>query len=1858
MSSAESEEQSDEEQPIFRPFTRESLAAIEARIAEEAARKKELAQRAEEGATGGGLGDAELYIPTHAEEILKPDPLLEASMPLPKTLHSELPPELIATPIEDIDPYYENKMTFVVISKGKDIFRFSSTNALWILSPFNPIRRVAIYVLVHPLFSFMVIVTILVNCVLMTLPSNEKIEQSEIIFTTIYTIESVVKVIARGFILESFTYLRDPWNWLDFIVITLAYLTMGVELGNLSALRTFRVLRALKTVAIIPGLKTIVGAVIESVKNLKDVIILTVFSLSVFALLGLQIYMGVLTQKCVEIPPANLSHAEYAIFINNETFWYEEDGNYPLCGNTSGTKTCPEGYECLQGLGKNPNYGYTNFDNFGWALLSAFRLMTQDLWESLYQMVLKSAGPWHMLFFVLIIFLGSFYLVNLILAIVAMSYDDLQKAEEKEAAAEEAAIAAEEAERIVEEEGGNEEKPGGAVVKSPSDFSCRSYELFVGQDKMAEEKDMKERASIKSAEGDSVCEQKSWLSGKVRKDATMEGDDCLAKNKHQENPFVEPCQHQTLVDMKDVMVLNDIIEQAAGRQSKANEREKEEQEKIKLRERCVAQCLKCVDIFCVWDCCWCWIRFQEFVSLIVFDPFMELFITLCIVVNTLFMAMDHDNMDTEFENVLKKGNYFFTATFAIEAGLKLIAVSPKTYFREGWNIFDFIIVALSLLELTLEGVQGLSVLRSFRLLRVFKLAKSWPTLNLLISIMGKTVGALGNLTFVLGIIIFIFAVMGMQLFGKNYDEKKYLFHDQQVPRWNFRDFMHSFMIVFRVLCGEWIESMWDCMLVSDWPCIPFFLATVVIGNLVVLNLFLALLLSSFGASNLSQPTSDSADTKKLQEAIDRFHRATAWIKLQMLRLLKSLRPKSRNQIADQTTDIREEIEDCPPRGGLLFDGQVLMREKIITKEQTELDIIVGDGLEVALHDGQAVKVRMNNKPIMNSVPLGSKNEYRDNNRVKENESSGNKVHPLREEVFGEKANHSHIDWRGEILVVSKPDIGVSSSVSSDDEKKDSSKEEEDENQETLEDGEDMDIDKFETSDEDAIIAEDPADCCPDYCYTRFPCCVGDDDSPFWQFYRRLRARSYWIVENKYFETVVITMIMLSSLALALEDVHLKNQPTLKEVLVIVDKFFTVIFLVEMLLKWLAFGFRKYFTNAWCWLDFTIVLVSLVNLTATAAGGGKVQAFKTMRTLRALRPLRALSRSQGMRVVVNALIQAIPAIFNVLLVCLIFWLIFSIMGVQMFGGKFYQCVDANGTRINSTYVPNVDACAAKNLTWENPLINFDNVLNAYLALFQVATFKGWVGIMNSAIDSKSEKGLQPDDEVNIYMYLYFVFFIIFGSFFTLNLFIGVIIDNFNEQKKKIRGSLEMFMTEDQKKYYNAMKKMGSKKPMKAIPRPQFKPQAVIFDLITNTKFDMAIMIFIMLNMIIMGLDHYHQTDMFDLIVERLNIFFIAVFTAECVLKIFALRWHYFKEPWNVFDFVVVTLSILGVGLKDLIAAYFVSPTLLRVVRVVKVGRVLRLVKGARGIRTLLFALAMSLPALFNICLLLFLVMFIYAIFGMSFFMNVKHRYGIDDNFNFETFGQSMIILFQMSTSAGWDGVLSALMDESDCDPRTSTSEGNCGSRSIAVAYLISYLIISFLIIINMYIAVILENYSQAQEEVEEGLTDDDYDMYYEIWQKFDPLGSQYIPYEKLSDFMDALEFPLRQPKPNKYKIIRMDIPICEGEQVYCVDILDALTKEFFATKGHVIEETAELAEAVPAKDDRKFGQVSSTLWRQREEYCARVIQQALRHFTEVKKLDSDQMQTAIASERYDHVTNDHKIMVHSRSPSESSHSTDV
>ncbi|NWV93960.1 SCN5A protein, partial [Machaerirhynchus nigripectus] len=498
----------------------------------------------------------------------------------------------------------------------------------------------------------------------------------------------------------------------------------------------------------------------------------------------------------------------------------------------------------------------------------------------------------------------------------------------------------------------------------------------------------------------------------------------------------------------------------------------------------------------------------------------------------------------------------------------------------------------------------------------------------------------------------------------------------------------------------------------------------------------------------------------------------------------------------------------------------------------------------------------------------------------------------------------------------------------------------------------------------------------------------------------------------------------------------------------------------------------------------------------------------------------------------------------------------------------------------------------------------------------ATFKGWMDIMYAAVDSR-EYEEQPEWEYNLYMYLYFVIFIIFGSFFTLNLFIGVIIDNFNQQKKKISGQ-DIFMTEEQKKYYNAMKKLGSKKPQKPIPRPLNKYQGFIFDVVSKQAFDVSIMILICLNMITMMVETDDQSQEKVNILHKINMLFVAIFTGECIFKMLALRHYYFTNGWNIFDFVVVILSIVGTVLSDIIQKYFFSPTLFRVIRLARIGRILRLIRGAKGIRTLLFALMMSLPALFNIGLLLFLVMFIYAIFGMANFAYVKKEHGIDDMFNFQTFANSMLCLFQITTSAGWDGLLNPILNTGPpyCDPNlpnANGSKGDCGSPAVGILFFVTYIIISFLIVVNMYIAIILENFSVATEESTEPLSEDDFDMFYEIWEKFDPEATQFIEYSALSDFADALSEPLRIAKPNKIKLIAMDLPMVSGDRIHCLDILFAFTKRVLGESGEMDALKIQMEEKFMAANPSKisYEPITTTLRRKQEEVSAIVIQRAYR-----------------------------------------------
>ncbi|NXL53316.1 SCNAA protein, partial [Podilymbus podiceps] len=207
----------------------------------------------------------------------------------------------------------------------------------------------------------------------------------------------------------------------------------------------------------------------------------------------------------------------------------------------------------------------------------------------------------------------------------------------------------------------------------------------------------------------------------------------------------------------------------------------------------------------------------------------------------------------------------FTLIFTAEMILKIIALDPYNYFQQKWNIFDSIVVMIGLISFEEN-------LTSFRLLRIFKLAKSWPALNTLMKIILNSVGALGNLTLVLIITVFIFAVVGKQVLGHYYKNNYYKISTDENLRWHMKDFCHSFLIIFRILCGEWIETMWECMEVAGkGPCLPIFLLVLVIGNLVVLNLFIALLLSSFNIDS-SMGQEETGQMTKCQIAIARIHK--------------------------------------------------------------------------------------------------------------------------------------------------------------------------------------------------------------------------------------------------------------------------------------------------------------------------------------------------------------------------------------------------------------------------------------------------------------------------------------------------------------------------------------------------------------------------------------------------------------------------------------------------------------------------------------------------------------------------------------------------------------------------------------------------------------------------------------------------------------------------------------------------------------------------------------------------------------------------------------------------------------------------
>lgn len=268
--------------------------------------------------------------------------------------------------------------------------------------------------------------------------------------------------------------------------------------------------------------------------------------------------------------------------------------------------------------------------------------------------------------------------------------------------------------------------------------------------------------------------------------------------------------------------------------------------------------------------------------------------------------------------------------------------------------------------------------------------------------------------------------------------------------------------------------------------------------------------------------------------------------------------------------------------------------------------------------------------------------------------------------------------------------------------------------------------------------------------------------------------------------------------------------------------------------------------------------------------------------------------------------------------------------------------------------------------------------------------------------------------------------------------------------------------------------------------------------------------------------------------------------------------------------------------------------------------------------------MSLPALFNIGALLGLITFIYAIIGMSLFGHVRHQGALNDLINFETFGRSMQLLFRLMTSAGWNDVLESLMIQPpNCELDKGGGAGDCGHPLLAITYFTSFIIINYMIVINMYIAIILENFNQAHQEEEIGIVEDDLEMFYIRWSKYDPHATQFIHFDQIADFIASLDPPLGIPKPNTVALVSFNLPIARGEKIHCLDILHALVKHVL---GHVDEtETfVQLQEQMDQKFKKQFPTrkqleiTSSTRIWKREDKAARLIQHTWRDYLQMKK----------------------------------------
>ncbi|XP_030081781.1 voltage-dependent calcium channel type A subunit alpha-1 isoform X7 [Drosophila hydei] len=683
----------------------------------------------------------------------------------------------------------------------------------------------------------------------------------------------------------------------------------------------------------------------------------------------------------------------------------------------------------------------------------------------------------------------------------------------------------------------------------------------------------------------------------------------------------------------------------------------------------------------------------------------------------------------------------------------------------------------------------------------------------------------------------------------------------------------------------------------------------------------------------------------------------------------------------------------------------------------------------------------------------------------------------------------------------------------------------------------------------------------------------------------IRRGAHWVVNLPYFDFFIMVVISMSSIALAAEDPVRENSRRNK-ILNYFDYAFTGVFTIEMLLKIVDLGVilhpGSYLREFWNIMDAVVVICAAVSFGFDMSGssaGQNLSTIKSLRVLRVLRPLKTIKRVPKLKAVFDCVVNSLKNVVNILIVYILFQFIFSVIGVQLFNGKFFYCTDESkhtSEECQGSYFKyEEDELLPKQemRVWKPRSFHYDNVAAAMLTLFAVQTGEGWPQVLQHSMAATYEdRG--PIQNFRIEMSIFYIVYFIVFPFFFVNIFVALIIITFQEQ-----GEAELQDGEIDKNQKSCIDfTIGARPLERYMPKNRNTFKYKVWRIVVSTPFEYFIMMLIVFNTLLLMMKYHNQSEMYEKSLKYINMGFTGMFSVETVLKIIGFGFkNFFKDPWNIFDLITVLGSIVDAlwmefGHDD---SNSINVGFLRLFRA---ARLIKLLRQGYTIRILLWTFVQSFKALPYVCLLIAMLFFIYAIIGMQVFGNIKLgtvENSITRHNNFQSFEQGVMLLFRCATGEAWPNIMLACLKGKACDDDAEKGAGEyCGS-TLAYAYFVSFIFFCSFLMLNLFVAVIMDNFDYLTRD-SSILGAHHLDEFVRIWAEYDPNATGRIHYTEMYDMLKNMDPPLGfgNKCPNRLaykKLIRMNMPLDDELRVQFTTTLFALIRENLSIKMRAPEE---------------------------------------------------------------------------------------